>query len=155
MPIWHNIQNRCTYVWIKLRYHTTQDKCSEILRRILTLCYRIYLHVMVKKNMVKNIRESALTTLKYMYINHEDQRFFYFEIILNLFFIFFRFIWIPMVLVCDQIRIFAEIYFRRQNLTSTDVRFWCLKSIPATSSVNYNIKYGIAPLSSARAGALG
>ena len=47
----------------------------------------------------------------------------------------FRFIWIPMLWVYDHYKSFhsysAWIDFRLQNLTSTDVRFWRLKSIPA------------------------
>ena len=44
----------------------------------------------------------------------------------------FRFIWIPMLWVHGHYKYVlsfsAEIDFRRQNLTSTDIRFWRLKS---------------------------
>ena len=42
-------------------------------------------------------------------------------------------IYLFMILVwlCRFISYSAEIDFRRQNLTSADVRFWRLKSIPA------------------------
>ena len=35
----------------------------------------------------------------------------------------------------------AGIDFRRQNLTSTDVRFWRLKSIPALKGLSYRTIY--------------
>ena len=58
-----------------------------------------------------------------------------FEIVINVLVRSFRFIWIPMLWVYDDYTYFscysARIEFRRQNLTSTDVRFWRLKSIPA------------------------
>ena len=78
----------------------------------------------------------TLTTLKYFCINHGDQkRFFQFEIIANVSVSFFCFIWIPMLWVHGHYKLLNSfsvgIYFRRQNLTSTDVRFWRLKSIPA------------------------
>ena len=66
---------------------------------------------------------------------HGDQRFFRFEIIINVLISSLRFIWIPMLWVYDHCRYCyfysAAIDFRRQNLTSTDVRFWRLKLIPA------------------------
>ena len=61
--------------------------------------------------------------------------FFQFEIIINVLVSFFRFIWIPMIWVYDHYKYLyyysAGIDFGRQNLTSGDVRFWRLKSIPA------------------------
>ena len=60
---------------------------------------------------------------------------FQFEIIINVLVSTFWFIWIPMLWVYDQYKYFnsfsAGINFRRPNLTSIDVRFWRLKSIPA------------------------
>ena len=59
---------------------------------------------------------------------------FQFEIIINVLVSFFRFIWIPVVWIYDHYKLFysfsAVIYFRRQNLTSIDVRFWRFKSVP-------------------------
>ena len=61
--------------------------------------------------------------------------FFQFEIIMNVLVSSFRFIWIPMLWVYDLKTYFkphsAGNDFSRQNLASTDVRFWRLKSIPA------------------------
>ena len=58
-----------------------------------------------------------------------------FEIIINVLVSSFWFIWIPMLCAYGHYKNFysysAGIDFRRQNLTSTDVRFWWLKSIPA------------------------
>ena len=60
---------------------------------------------------------------------------FQFEIIINVLFSFFWFIWIPMWWVYNQYKFVyshsAGIDFKRQNLTSIDVRFWRLKSILA------------------------
>ena len=57
------------------------------------------------------------------------------EIIINVLVSSFRFIWIPMLWVYGNYKYFysysAGIDFSRQNLTSTDVRFWRLKSFPA------------------------
>ena len=66
----------------------------------------------------------------------EDQRgVFQFEIIINIIVSSFRFIWIPMLWVYGHYNYVysfsAGVDFRRQNLTSADVRFWRLKSIPA------------------------
>ena len=61
--------------------------------------------------------------------------FFQFEIILNVLVGSLRFIWIPMLWVYGQWKYFnsfgAGIVFIRQNLTSTDVRFWPIKTVPA------------------------
>ena len=77
----------------------------------------------------------ALKALTYFRNNYWEQFFFQFEIIINVLFSSFRFIWIPILWVYDLYKYFysysAGIDFRRQNLTSTDVRFWRLKSIPA------------------------
>ena len=71
----------------------------------------------------------------YFCINHGDQGFFQFEIIINVLDSSFRFIRIPMLWVYCNYKYFYSysvgIDFRRQNLASTDVRFWRLKSIPA------------------------
>ena len=58
-----------------------------------------------------------------------------FETIINVLFSSFRFIWILMLWVYGQSKYFyfysAGMDFSCQNLTSTDVRFWRLKSTPA------------------------
>ena len=65
----------------------------------------------------------------------ETKGFFQFESIINVFVGSSRFILIPLLWVYDHYKYFysysAGIDFRRQSLTSTDVRFWRLKSIPA------------------------
>ena len=64
-----------------------------------------------------------------------EKTFFQFEIIINVLVISFWFIWIPMLWVCDHYKYFnsfsAGTVFIRQNLPSTDVRSWRLKSVPA------------------------
>ena len=71
--------------------------------------------------------------------------FFHFEIIMNVFVSSFWFIWTPMLWVYDPwvydrlkylYSYSAGIDIRRQNLTSTDVRFWRLKSMPALKGSN-------------------
>ena len=66
--------------------------------------------------------------------------FFQFEMIITVLVSSFWFIWIPMLWVYDHYNYFksysAENDFRRQNLTSTDVRFWRLKSVPALWELN-------------------
>ena len=58
-----------------------------------------------------------------------------FKIIITVLVSSFRFIWIPMLWIIAHYKyvnsFIAVIDFRRQNLTSTGVRFWRLKSIPA------------------------
>ena len=72
--------------------------------------------------------------LKYFCMNHEDQRVFSIEIIIN---VLVSSLWLicicswPMAIRNIFASYIAGIDFRRQNLTSTDVRFWRLKSIPA------------------------
>ena len=88
----------------------------------------------------------TLKALKYISINHEDQRvFFQFKTIIDILVGFFRFIWIPMLWVYSYYKYVysysAGIDFRRQNLTSTDVRFWRLKSIPALQGLNPQNSY--------------
>ena len=75
-----------------------------------------------------------LTRLKHFCTNHGDQRIFsiwnQYKFLLSCF----RFIWICMLWAYGNYKYFysysAGIDFSRQNLTSVDVRFWCLKSIP-------------------------
>ena len=75
----------------------------------------------------------TLKTLKYFCINHGARRVFQFEIIINSLVSSFCFIWIPLLWVYGHYKYLhsysAWVYFRRQNLTSIDVRFWRLKSI--------------------------
>ena len=64
-----------------------------------------------------------------------------FEIIINVLFSSFRFIWIPMLWVYGHYKYFnsfsAGTVFIRQNLTSTDVRFWCIKTVPALKGLKH------------------
>ena len=60
--------------------------------------------------------------------------FFQFEIIIHVLVSPFRFLWIPMLWVYGHTYFnshSAGIVFLRQNLTSTDVRFWRIKTVPA------------------------
>ena len=70
-----------------------------------------------------------------LYKPWRQKGYFQFENLMNDLLSSFRFIWIPMLWVYDHQKYFysfsAGIDFRRQNLTSTDVSFWWLKSIPA------------------------
>ena len=54
---------------------------------------------------------------------------------INILLSYFRFIWIPLLWVYEHYNLFnsfsAGIVFRPQNVTSTDVQFWRLKTIPA------------------------
>ena len=55
----------------------------------------------------------------------------------------FRFIWIPMLWVFGHYTHFnsfsAGIVFIRQNLTSTDVRFWRIKTVPALEGLTFRV----------------
>ena len=87
----------------------------------------------------------TLEALKKISENLGDQKlFFQFEIIINVLVISFWFIWIPMLWVYGHYKYVYSystgIDFSRQNLTSTDVRFWRLKSIPALQGLK-NICY--------------
>ena len=59
------------------------------------------------------------------------QRAFHFEIIINVLVSSYRSIWIPMLLIYGHSKCFKWTDLRCQNLTSTDVRFWRLNSVPA------------------------
>ena len=78
---------------------------------------------------------STLEALNYFVKNIATKGFFQFEIIINVLVTSSCFIWIPMLLVYAHFKYVyfysAGIDFGRQNLTSTDVRFWRLKAIPA------------------------
>ena len=61
--------------------------------------------------------------------------FFLFVVIINVHVSSFRFIWIPMLWVYGHYTCFNSFsvrnVFKRLNLTSTDVRFWCIKTVRA------------------------
>ena len=61
--------------------------------------------------------------------------FFQFEITINVLVSSFRLIWIPMLWVCGHQKYFNSlsvgIFLIRHNLTSTDVRLWRIKTVPA------------------------
>ena len=65
----------------------------------------------------------------------ETKRFFQFEIIKNGVDSSFLFIWIPMLWVYGHYKYFnffsAWTAFKRHNLTSADIRFWRVKTVPA------------------------
>ena len=64
----------------------------------------------------------------------ETKGFFQFEIIIKILLSSLLFIWIPMLWVYGHYKYFNSVsvgnVFIRQNLTSTDVRFWRLKTVP-------------------------
>ena len=103
-------------------YSYTGDKCESSQYNILTL-----------------------RTLNYFCINHGHQSFFQFVIIINFLVSSFRFIWIHMVWVyghykyCNSFS--AGTDFMRQNLTSTDVRFWRIKTLPALKELKIISSY--------------
>ena len=79
-------------------------------------------------------RGLTLTALRYCCINHEDQGvFFQFEIIINVLVSSFCFIRIFMLWVYGHYKYLssfsANIVLIRQYMTSTDVRFWRIKTI--------------------------
>ena len=75
-------------------------------------------------------------------INHGEQRVFQLKNIINVLVSSFRFIWIPMLWVYDHWKYFdffsAGIVFIRQNLTSIDVRFWRIKTVPVLKGLKPN-----------------
>ena len=86
----------------------------------------------------------TLTTLKYyLFKPWRLKLFLQFEIILNVLIISFRFIWIHMLWVYDHYNYFnffsAVIVFMSQNLTSTDVRFWRIKTVPALKGLTLDL----------------
>ena len=70
-----------------------------------------------------------------MYKPWRTKDFVQFDIIMHVSVSVFRFHRIPMLWVYGHYKCFnsfsAGTVFIRQNLTSTDVRFWCIKSVPA------------------------
>ena len=86
----------------------------------------------------------TLTTLNFVCKPWKPKGIFPFEIIINVLVSSFCFIWIPMLWVCGHYEYFksfsAGIVFRRQNLTSVDVRFWRLKTVPELKGLNKTVK---------------
>ena len=99
----------------------------------------------------------------FLYKPWKPKYFFQYEIIINVLISSSRFIWIPMFWVYCQYKYFnsfsAGIVFIRQNLTSSDVRFRPVKTIPAlkelrewkrnshweSESVTQTVKASLAP----------
>ena len=83
----------------------------------------------------------TLITLNYFGKTMETEGFFQFEIITNVLVSYFRFIWIPMLWVYRHYKYFISFgagnVFICQNLTSTDVRFWRIKTVPALKGLIY------------------
>ena len=83
---------------------------------------------------------STLKALICLWKPWRPKGYFQFEIIINVLVSSFQFIWIPMLWVYHHYKYAysysAGIDFRRQNLTSTDVRFWRLMPIPALYGLN-------------------
>ena len=109
--------------------------------------FNIYIYVYWVKKLAGNSAGFllTLTTQKYFFINHGDQRVLLFEIIISVLFSSFRFILIHMLWVYDHYNCFnsfrARTVFRRQILTSTDVRIWRLKTVLALRLHNIIILY--------------
>ena len=80
----------------------------------------------------------------FVYKQWRPNIFFQFEIIINVLVFSFLFIWIPMLWVYGHYKYFnsfsAGTIFIRQNLTSTDVWFWRIKTIPALTGLNLDNK---------------
>ena len=80
-----------------------------------------------------------------LYKPSRSMGFLQFEIIINVLLSSSRFIWIPMLLVYGRYKYLNYFSvgndFIRQNLTSTDVRFWRIKSFPALKGLNYIILF--------------
>ena len=88
----------------------------------------------MKNTEYARIRERELHSAEIFCINHGDQHFFFkFEIIINVLVGSFCFICIRMLWVYGHSLILPArgTVFIRQNLTSTDVRFWRIKTVPA------------------------
>ena len=77
----------------------------------------------------------------------EAKEFFQFERIINVLVSSFRFIWIPMLWVYSHYILFiffsAVAIYRRQILSSIDIRFWRLKTVPALKGLSNfrNLKF--------------
>ena len=75
-------------------------------------------------------------------IRQGTKGFFQFEILTNVLVSSFCFVWMLKSRVCGHLKCFyslsAETVFRRQNLTSLDVRFWRLKTVPALKGLRHN-----------------
>ena len=80
-----------------------------------------------------------------MYKSWEPKGFFQFEIIINVLVSSFWSIWIPMLWFYDHYKYFisfsAGTVLIRQNLTSTDVRFWRINTVPALQGLIKLRKY--------------
>ena len=83
---------------------------------------------------------STLKQLNFFMKPWRPKGFFQFEITITVLVSFFRFIWIPRLWVYGHYKYFhsfsAGTDFRQQKLTSTDVRFCRLKSVPALKGLN-------------------
>ena len=81
---------------------------------------KIWLYILLRIHFCAN-NYLTLTTQKYFYTNHRDQRVFKFEIIVNVSVSSFCFIWIPYVMGLRPVFFFylnAWAVFKRQNLTN-------------------------------------
>ena len=81
--------------------------------------------------------ELALKALTYFYINQETKGIFQFEIVLITLITLHLNTYVISLLPFWMFDFFsAGIDFRRHNLTSIDVRFWRVKSLPALEGLN-------------------
>ena len=138
----------CDPEWRLLLYPAVQSKKYLITSQVSRYCL-LALQSRISRYMVKiNIKvdpynaEIFLCMPKHAW---KPKGFFQFDIIINVLVSSFWFILIHMLWFCGHYTFFnsfsAGIDFRRQNLTSTDVRFWRLKTVPALKGLEVNWQY--------------
>ena len=98
--------------------------------------YRVFLEVRV----YIWLYPLTIKALTYFCKKHEEKGLFQLEFIINILVSFFWFIWIPMLWIYGHYKYYNSFsvgtVFIRQNLTSTDVRLWRIKTVPAVKGIN-------------------
>ena len=125
-------------------WRTVSSQSSHHPQEILLAQFSLYVHkgglkpdsfLYSESKLLKLSVNLTLKALNFLKKIMKTKDFFLFEIIINVFVSSSRFIWILMLWVYGHKKYYyfysAGIDFSRQNLTSTDVRFRRLKSIPA------------------------
>ena len=128
-PWWHLVKSSSHLAWTGWWMETVMTAYSRSPGR----CHRVRHKTTIHGGSQINPYNAEIFLYK---PNHEHQRgFLQFEIIINVLFSSFWFIWIPMLWVYGHYKYFnsfsAGIVFIRQNLTSVDVIFWRIKMVPA------------------------
>ena len=121
-----------TLKWTPFAYHTN----LTLLLLALYICLnRNKSTLATNPSPLLNLSNKPLKRWQFLHKLWRSKGLFQFEIIINVLVSTFWFIWIPMLWVYGRYKYFyshsAGSDFRHQNMTSTDVRFWRLKSIPA------------------------